>query len=263
MTLKRVAWLFLFTLTVSITQVFANDKDAIADAVFGAKLNEKFTLHEPTYFVFGDDDLKLQFSMRYRLSKKYNFYFALTQLMFWSIYDKSKPFRELNYKPEVFYRFINKEDSALRSIDVGYYHHSNGKDGLSSRSLDKVFLRTSFITNHHDQLLGAIVKLQKIFNEDSTNEDISNYLGFWELTAFYSGLISIDGNNLGIRFRTFAGSKVYDIDKGGYEVGLVYNLDSSDLNPMLYLQRYEGYSETLLDYNRRSTEYRLGFMLAY
>ncbi len=250
-------------LSFMLSQVMADDKEAIADAVYGARLNEKFTLHEPTYFVFGDDDLKLQFSMRYRLSKSYNLYFAFTQLMFWSIYEDSKPFREVNYRPEVFYRFISKENKVLRSVDVGYYHHSNGRDRDASRSLDQLFLRTSFVTNYHNQLLGSIVKLQKIFNEDSTNKDISNHLGFWELTAFYSGLVSIDGKNVGIRFRTFAGSKVYDMDKGGYEVGLVYNLESSDLNPMLYFQRYEGYGETLLDYNKRRTEYRLGFMLAY
>ena len=76
-------------LSLMLSQVMADDKEAIADAVYGARLNEKFTLHEPTYFVFGDDDLKLQFSMRYRLSKSYNLYFAFTQLMFWSIYEDS------------------------------------------------------------------------------------------------------------------------------------------------------------------------------
>lgn len=113
------------------------------------------------------------------ISKSYNFYFAFTQLMFWSIYEDSKPFREVNYRPEVFYR-----------------------------SLDKLFLRTSFVTSYRRQLLGSIIKLQKIFNEDSTNKDISNHLGFSELTAFYSGLVSIDGKNVGIRLRTFAGSKL-------------------------------------------------------
>lgn len=161
-----------------LSQVMADDKEAIADAVYGAKLNEKFSLHEPTYFVFGDDDLKLQFSMRYRLSMSYNFYFAFTQLMFWSIYEDSKPFREVNYRPEVFYRFIDKENKFLRSVDVGYYHHSNGKDLEDSRSLDKLFLRTSFVTSYRRQLLGSIIKLQKIFNEDSTNKDISNHLAF-------------------------------------------------------------------------------------
>lgn len=107
----------LLMLSLLLSQVFANDKEDIADAVYAAKLNEKFSLHEPTYFVFGDDDLKLQFSMRYRLSKNYNFYFAFTQLMFWSIYEDSKPFREVNYRPEVFYRFINIENKVLRSIE--------------------------------------------------------------------------------------------------------------------------------------------------
>jgi phospholipase A1 len=89
--------------------------------------NEKFTTYMPTYFIFGKHDLKLQFSFKYRLANSIPLYFGYGQLMFWNIYEKSMAFREINYIPEVFYRFLDQKDTIIKSIDVGHIHNSNGK----------------------------------------------------------------------------------------------------------------------------------------
>lgn len=237
--------------------------DRTAESILGVRADDKFTLYEPSYFIFGDDDLKLQFSFKYRLSKSFNLYFAYTQLMFWSIYEESKPFEDVNFKPEMFYRFFERDGNFLKTLDLGFLHTSNGKDKIDSRSLDRFFLRSTILTKLNRHYLGSQVKVYKIFNEDETNNDIQNYLGFWDLTIFLTDLLMIKDNALHLHVRTFAGSKVIDFDKGGYEIGLSYRYGNSDFNPSLYLQRYEGYAESLLVYDKKHTEYRMGLLLTF
>lgn len=254
---------FLILLIFTSSGVLARDTFEISDRILGASTNEKFTYHRPSYFIAGDDDLKLQFSFKYRLSKSKNLYFGYTQLMFWSIYGKSKPFKDVNYNPELFYRLMEKKNNFLSSLDFGYLHTSNGKDQEDSRSLDRLFLRTNFSTKIDDHVFIGVFKIQKIFNEDATNKDIVNHLGYWELQAVLSEIMTVEGQDVDLHFRTYAGSKLYDFDKGGLEIGLVYNFFASDFNPSLYVQRFEGYSESLIAYNKKRTEYRIGIMLSF
>src|SRR5690606_25866467 len=88
---------FLLTLT---RQSLAQQNEEITERIFGVVPTERFSYHEPSYLVFGDDDLKLQYSFKYRLSRKLDLYLSYTQLMFWAIYDESKPFSDINYRPE-------------------------------------------------------------------------------------------------------------------------------------------------------------------
>jgi phospholipase A1 len=237
--------------------------EKIADEVIGDKATDKLSFHAPFYFVLGDDDLKLQFSLKYRLLKNLPVYFAYGQLMFWKVYDESKPFEDVNYKPEIFYRLVDQPIRALRSIDLGYLHTSNGQAEENTRSLDRVYVRGSFLTNINERYLGLSLMVFNIYNEDDTNKDIVNYMGYWDLSVRLANVFKIDDQGIDLEIRTFAGSKIFDIDHGGYQTGLIYNFASRNFSPSLYLQRYEGFSEGLLSYNKRRTEYRLGFMLSY
>lgn len=254
--------LFLLLLLFSFN-TYARDTGAIAENILGISTNQKFSYYEPSYLIFGEDDLKLQFSFKYRLSKSHNLYFAYTQLMFWDIYGESKPFRDVNYRPEGFYRLADRMGSVFGSLDFGYLHYSNGKEKEDSRSLDRIFLRTNFSTKAFDYVLGGTLMVYQIFNEDDTNRDIVNHLGYWELKMFVADILTFLEQRVDLQVRTYAGSKVFDIDKGGYEIGLVYNLVSADFNPAIYLQRFEGYTESLIDHEKKRTEYRLGIMLSY
>lgn len=260
MGIKKLLTIILLVMSFCVS---ARNTDEITETILGASTNEKFSYYEPSYLIFGEEDLKLQFSFKYRLSKSNNLYFAYTQLMFWEIYGKSKPFTDVNYRPEGFYRLVEKKDNFFSSLDFGYLHLSNGQESDESRSLDRIFLRTSFKTNIKDHVLGGSLMVHQIFNEDDTNKDIINHLGYWELRGFLSDIMTLLDQKIDLHFRTYAGSKVYDLDKGGYELGLIYNLVSADFNPAFYLQRFEGYSESLIEYQKKRTEYRLGIMLSY
>ncbi len=241
----------------------AQMSDQLANRVFGAVSTEKFSFHETTYFIFGEDDLKLQYSFKYRLSKSYNLYLAYTQLMFWSVYDESKPFKDVNYRPELFYRVLDTETKFIKSIDVGYWHLSNGQKEADSRSLDELFIRATFLTKLNRNTIGSVLKIHTIYNEDKTNKDIVDHLGYWHLNAFITDIVTMWDNRVDFTMRTYAGSKVYDFDQGGIELGATYNFIDSDFNPALYLQWFEGYAENLLEYNKKHTEIRLGFLLSF
>lgn len=241
----------------------ARDVGKDAAAIFGTEAKTNFSYYNSNYFVGGDDDLKLQFSFKYRLAKHWNIYFAYTQMMFWDIYDESKPFREINYNPEVFYRLYEGWGDSFFNLDMGYIHSSNGKDTIESRSLDRVFLRHSFGAKIERNYVGIQLMAHYIYNEDDTNKDIVDHLGYYSLGFFVSDLILIEDNHLDLEIRLNAGKKGYDFDKGSYQLGLVYNLGWSEFNPSLYLQRFEGYSEHLRNYNKSRTEYRIGLLLAY
>lgn len=237
--------------------------EKIADRIIGAKKSEKFSFHRPSYFVFGDDDLKLQFSLKYRLARSLPIYFAYSQLMFWKIYEESKPFEDVNYNPEAFYRIIEQPFKALKAIDIGYLHTSNGRADVESRSLDRVFVRSNFITKFEDRFLGVGLMLYHIYNEDETNEDIVRHLGYWEASVYLADVIKFEEKSIDLETRVFAGSKVFNFDQGGHQIGLIYNFGSENFNPSIYIQRYEGFAESLIRYNKKRTEHRIGLMFSF
>lgn len=241
------------------------ETEKLVESIFGANKYQKFSFHQPTYFVFGDDDLKLQFSFKYRLAKTFSLYFAYSQLMFWDIWKESRPFDDVNYKPEIFYRFLETHSGTFRSFDMGWLHTSNGQgdEELKSRSLDRIFVRSNIATKFRRHNIGAVLMVYQIYNEDVTNDDIVNYLGYWDAHFYVSDLIRIERQQLDLEVRTYAGSKVFNLDQGGYLVGLIYRIGSDNFNPSFYFQRFEGYGESLLNYNKRRTEHRLGLMLYF
>ncbi|MEA9355719.1 phospholipase A [Bacteriovorax sp. PP10] len=241
------------------------DKDVqeASKAIFGIDPRNKFSLYQPSYFVFGKENLKMQFSGKYRVAKNYNLYLAYTQTMFWNIYDQSAPFDDITYSPEAFYRLVEGDDKFIRSIDIGMQHRSNGEDGDKSRSMNLLFLKTNFATKiKRNNILGEF-KLQNIYSKATANKDIVDHMGFWELKLIITHVLVHNTQRLDVEYRFFAGKSVIDIGKGGRELGLVYRLGSDNFNPAFYLQYYSGYAETLLHYNQKISQARLGLLLFF
>lgn len=232
-------------------------------AIFGIDPKNKFSLHQPSYFIFGKENLKMQFSAKYRVAKNYNLYLGYTQVMLWDIYSQSAPFDDINYNPEIFYRLIEGDTKFIRSIDAGYLHTSNGEDGDKSRSMERVFLTTNIATNiGRNNLLGEL-RLQNIYSKSSGNKDIVDHMGFWEIKLIVTHVMVHETQRLDIEYRFFAGKSIVNLGRGGRELGLIYRLGSENFNPAFYLQYYSGYAETLLHYNSKISQVRLGLLLFF
>lgn len=232
-------------------------------AIFGIDPKNKFSLYQPSYFIFGKENLKMQFSAKYRVAKNYDLYLAYTQVMLWNIYDQSAPFEDINYNPEIFYRLIEGDEKFIRSIDFGYHHTSNGEEGTKSRSMNRLFLKTNFATNiGRNNILGEF-KLQNIYSKADANRKIVDHMGFWELKLIVTHIMVHETQRLDVEYRFFAGKSIVNFGKGGRELGLIYRLGSENFNPAFYLQYYSGYAETLLHYDAKISQVRAGLLLFF
>jgi phospholipase A1 len=252
--------LFIFSNVLGQTPDI-KEYDSSINEIFLATPNDEFTYYLPTYIIVNDEDLKIQFSGKYRLTKKINLYIAYTQLMFWNIYEESKPFQDIIFNPEIFYRLLERKNSLITSLDFGYAHNSNGKDQAASRSFDRMYIKINTLYKVKSRALQSELKLYKIRNEDKNNQDITSYQGYWELYFFLKNIFAKQHQKLDIEFKIFAGSEIVNFVKGSRQIGLIYHHDSEIFSPSIYLQYYSGYSENLIGYRDRVDNIRLGFML--
>ena len=220
--------------------------------------------HEKVYTDAGKDvpnkyEAKFQLSIKILLKKnlfrsKGDLYAAYTQRSWWQIYQTSAPFRETNYEPEMFLRFNTDIPlvSGLRNkyFLFGFAHQSNGQGGELSRSWNRVYIE--FIAKTDNLMLG-LKPWYRIPENDETddNPDIDKYVGYGKLYGAY-------------QLKKFVFSFAYqnnlrfDENRGGLELGVSYELMD---NLRLYLQYYNGYGESLIDYNNFTNQVGLGLMI--
>ena len=241
--------LFFFIMTINILK--AEDQPFV-----------HFSHYQQTYFIFGSNDLKMQFSFKYRLADSTPLYFGFTQTMFWNIYNGSKPFSDINYAPEIFYR-IKFTNSDFKDVDLGYLHLSNGMKDANSRSLDRLIVKSNYEQTFKERTIALTIIFYQIYNTDHANSNIVRHLGYWELRSMITKLITHQKGSLDFETRLFAGKKIADLSNGAYQLGFIYNFGSLNLNPSIYIQYYNGYNEKLLDYDVYHAKLRLGLLLSF
>jgi phospholipase A1 len=255
--------ILIFVVVINSVNAQTIEETKTVESIVGTPNKQKFSFHNPSYFILGDEDLKLQFSFKYRVVQKFPLYFAYSQLMFWDIYKESKPFADINYKPEIFYRLFSSESHSLKTLDFGFFHNSNGEDAEKSRSLDRYFARANYLTKWKRHYLNFNLMVYNTMNTDEQNADIKNHYGYWELLFYFTNLVMVDDQSLNLEIKTYAGKDVFDFDQGAFQLGLVYDFHSENFNPSIYLQFFEGYGESLINYNQQNTEWRLGLLLTF
>lgn len=233
--------------------------------------------YEPTYFDVGIDpeNSKFQFSFKYRLfGPKYawakthpwltGFHFGYTQTSLWDLQAESKPFEDTSYKPELFYlsQNINLDVSWLSffCIQTGLQHESNGKGGTDSRSTNHLYVRPifAFIMGDDYHLKVAPKAWLYVNNDNDTNSDLEDYRGYFDFSLKFgkqNGLVL--GSNL--RHGSEGGSMQVDLTCPLYKI-LFLDENQTLLSPNLYLhtQYFNGYAESLLNYNKKDHALRLG-----
>jgi phospholipase A1 len=214
---------------------------------------------------------KLQLSLKVPLTHRDiifdndGLYFGFTLKSFWQVYNHklSAPFRETNYQPEVFYQApISSEFfGGTWFTRFGFEHESNGQHQLLSRSWNKVYLGIGFQKDNwalYAQPWYRIPEKQKVDDSDpltppppkgDDNPDIQDYLGYYELT----GIVDLDRYVLTTTVRYN-----FDTGYGSAETGFSFPLWGRLRG---FVQYFEGYGESLIDYNHRSQSIGLGILL--
>ncbi len=234
--------------------------------------------HRPNYFlpftyndepnelrVLGEDveldKLEAKFQISFKLplwddifKDNGDLYFAYTQLALWQIYntDLSSPFRDTNYEPEFFLSFDTDFRFAgltNRYIQIGLVHQSNGRSDPISRSWNRVYL--NFIAEHKN-LVVSFKPWYRLPEDDidDDNPDIDDFYGNAEFGIAYKRRRQVFAVMLRNNFDT-------DDNNGAIEISWDFPL-SGKLRG--YVQYFNGYGETLLDYNRSVN--RIGFGVA-
>lgn len=209
-----------------------------------------------------DAELIFQLSIKQQVARL-PLYLAYTQKSFWRILDQanSRPFRETNYNPELFYRYLRPGSGLLIwGIDGGGEHESNGASDPESRSWNRLYVRPFF---SYKRLRGSF-KLWYRWPEDpktgpadtggDDNPDIYKYYGYGELSLGYmfSNRWQRDHMlNLQARFNPATG-------KGGLQVD--YTLPTLYRNAFWVAHLWSGYGESLSNYNHSLTRFGIGVM---
>lgn len=182
-------------------------------------------------------------------------WFGYSQQSHWQMYNKkqSSPFRETDYEPEVVLTTPLPASWQwggwrLRMAGVGVLHQSNGQPDPLSRSWNRVF---GMLGAEHGNLslIGRWwYRLPEKASEDD-NPDLQTFTGRGDLQAVYRW-----------RGHTFGGTVRYNpgSHKGAAQLDWTFPVAGRLRG---YVQAYDGYGESLLDYNHRSRGIGFGLML--
>jgi phospholipase A1 len=182
--------------------------------------------------------------------------------MFWALEEKSRPFRDFTYNPELFYRYPTEKTGFLHSIDFGILgHNSNGKGGPDSRSLDKHYLRFNFDREGDRWVTRFGAQVSYLYDFDETNRDIQEFIGPLSLSISFIQLFDSWVDKSEVALTASPGGKFATRwDHGGYQLSWSFRFGKFDLVPAFYLQYYYGYAETLLNYDQQVSEFRGGIV---
>ncbi len=248
--------LVLFAALVVAEETSSTTTDGVV--VERAPNGSPFSPHRANYLIIGPEDSpvagnttsKFQLSLKYDLGA--DWYLAYGQRVYWDLTRPSGPVLDINFEPELFYRWRPRFESAervgLAEMHLGFVHESNGKRGADSRTWNRVYLEPQF------RWRGFFLepKLWAIISTDDQNRDIADYSGYADLAIGYK-------TDSGQRYRLTGRQGA---QHGSVRFDLSFPVQSlspeNRMRPYLYLQAWAGYGETLLYYNLRTTAVRLG-----
>lgn len=225
--------------------------------------------NDPMYFVLGLRDganARFQLSFKYRLFDYGSgfgrgqpwlagLYFGYTQTSLWDLASESRAFRDTSYTPSLFWIWRRTDERTwIDAVRVGVEHESNGDEGARSRSLNTVFVRPEWRWQSGERKLEFTPRING-YVDKGENPDIANYRGFVDWRVRY------DSGGLWIttavaRAGSSGGSLLLDLSRRTRDVKL------GPVSGYLHAQYFNGYGESILDYNvRRKSQLRLGFAI--
>ncbi len=207
------------------------------------------------------DEVKFQISLavpfwRGILGKNSVLAGAYTQTSWFQMFNTkdSSPFRETNYKPQLFLAWELDypiwHGWKMDEFESGFLHDSNGRDNSDnkSRSWNRIYGRISFSKDNWRIQLKPWWRIPESHSSDD-NPDIQDYMGHGDLIIdYYTETHQV---HLKTHYNPRSG-------KGGAELSYSYPISRY---VRLYAQYYGGYGESLLDYNKNIQRIGIGVSL--
>ncbi|GEK48312.1 phospholipase [Bisbaumannia pacifica] len=206
-----------------------------------------------------DTEVKFQFSVKVNLIEDLvgnngDLFFAFTQRSWWQAYntEASSPFRETNYEPELFLSF----DNAWTLLGwtntrnrLGFSHQSNGRSNPVSRSWNRLYADLLF---QHGDWAVSLTPHWRIPESagDDDNPDLERYLGYGDI-GIARRFAGDHEASLLVRGNPGAGHLGTQLDYSWPLFGRIRG----------HLQYYQGYGESLIDYDHRVQRVSLGFSI--
>ena len=206
-------------------------------------------------------ELKFQLSLKSKVAEDLfntnaDLWFGYTQQAHWQVYneDNSRPFRGTDYQPEI---FLTQPVTAnlpfggrLRMLGVGAVHHSNGRSDPISRSWNRAYLMAGAEWGKLSIVPRLWARVNNESDDSEDNPDIEDYLGYGDIKFLYDLP----------KQQSLSGTLRYNpsTNKGAAQIDYVYPL-SENVNG--YVQLFQGYGESILDYDHENTAIGFGIVL--
>lgn len=226
-----------------------------------------FTLYRDNYFAVGTDpvhkptannsDVRFQVSIAQKLTKStlpWHTYLFLTytQGVAWDVFKNSMPMHDFTFNPGIgLVKPLFNRERFIGKATLMIEHMSNGRDSIQSRSWNRISLGASIMISENFVVDG---KAWIPIVDGMNNKDILKYVGL-----FQGGITIMTDDH------KFGGS-LHFVKRAKWD--LSYNTEMQlfwrpwkAANQYLFLQWYNGYGETLIDYNHFTNRLRVGILI--
>jgi phospholipase A1 len=203
----------------------------------------------PTKVNYNNYEAKFQFSLKTKViygmfHHHADLWVAYTQKAHWQIYNSelSRPFRELNYEPEVILNFPVKFSVfglTGKMVGISFNHQSNGRELPLSRSWNRIIGYAGFEKNNFQMTLRGWYRLP---DDEDENPLITDYTGRAE------GVFVYNLKSHQFSLVVASGLRPKNPGRGSAQFNWVFPVIN---NFRMQLQVSDGYGETLVDYNHR------------
>lgn len=258
---------FLFVVFLAAGYACAQDPAAIPDDSFYEQTQRQrfpvFGMFKETYFITGipantssidkhNADVRFQVSLALRVARIDNVDIlgTYTETGVWHVYDTSSPLVENAFNPGLcVYWYVNPKLDMMFGGD----HMSNGYINERSRSVNKAFVGAIYSPDEHLSLGGKVWYGYYEHIPGLTHYFIRRgYMAAW---ATYKAF----GNRLNFTALVNPSNKFKNYN---LEFNLSYRLsDKGTFLPAVFAQFRSGYCETLVNFNKYESHFRVGFSL--
>lgn len=216
---------------------------------------------QPDPFDLQPTEARFQLSLKTKVAQGLllgagDLWFGYTQSSRWQLYssETSRPFRETVYEPEALLVFGPRAELfgwELRMASIGINHQSNGRSLPLSRSWNRAVVALGFERENWLLTLRPWWRISEDLETDD-NPDIVDFMGRGDIN-----LVHRRGDHeyaLLARHTLKSGSD----SRGALQFDWSFPLSRSLRG---HVQLFEGYGESLIDYNVRSTQIGVGISL--